>query len=152
MVRTVSATLDIAGSQLPTSGLRVTVPGDAKASCQTPTQMSAGGFKVACQFNQIGTQNLEIRTATQLLGTVPVTVKTNVTGVSWTSPSTTKSGAVKFGETVTFQVAGVNLLADAAMSFAVDKCEAAKMETGTPSNTLRTFACTFTNSAGAVAG
>lgn len=151
IVRTVSTTLDIAGSHLPISGLRVTVPGDAKASCQTPTQMSAGGLKVDCQFNQIGTQNLEIRTATQLLGTASVTVKTNVTGVSWTSPSTTQSGAVKFGETVTFQVVGVNLQADTAMSFVVEKCDAANPEIGTPSNTLRTFACTFTNSAGAVA-
>ena len=151
VVRTVAATLDIAGSALPTSGLRVTMPGDAKASCQTPTQMSAGGFKVACQFSQTGTQALEIRSATQLLGTASVTVKSNVMGVSWTSPSTATSGAVKFGETVTFKVAGVNLLADAAMSFAVDKCDG-PTETGTASNALRTFACTFTNSVGAVAG
>lgn len=149
IVRTVSTTLEIAGSQLPSSGLRVTVPGDAKASCQTLTQMSAGGLKVACQFNQIGAQNLEIRTATQLLGTASVTVKTNVAGVSWFgSPGSTQSGAVKFGEIVIFQVKGVNLLADAAMSFAVDKCDN-PTEAGTPSDTLRTFACTFT---GAVAG
>lgn len=151
IVRTVSTTLDIAGSHLPTSGLRVTVPGDTQASCQTPTHMSAGGFKVACQFNQIGAQHLEIRSETQLVGIASVTVNSNVTSVSWTSPSTTNSGTVKFGETVTFKVEGVNLLADAAMSFAVDKCEATKMETGTPSNTLRTFACSFKHQAGAVA-
>ena len=34
----------------------------------------------------------------------------------------------------------------------MDKCNAANTETGTPSDTLRTFSCTFTNSAGAVAG
>lgn len=151
IVRTVSTSLDIAGAYLPASGLSVTVPGDVKASCQAPSGMSAGGFKVACQFNQLGAQTLEIRSASSLIGSVPVTVKTNVTGVSWTSPSTADSGPVKFGETVTFKVAGVNLLVDAALGFAVEKCDV-PTETGTPGNTLRTFSCTFTNSAGAVAG
>ena len=151
VVRTVSTSLEISGSDLPT-GLSVTVPGDAKASCLVSAGTSASSLKAACQFNQLGAQTLEIRSAAKLLGSVSVTVKSNVTGVSWTSPSTADSGTVKFGETVTFKVAGVNLLADTALGFAVDKCDAANTETGTPSNTLRTFACTFTNSAGAVAG
>lgn len=150
VVRTVSTSLEVSGSHLPT-GLSVTVPGDPKASCLVSAGTSASSLKVACQFNRLGVQTLEIRSAAKLLGSVSVTVKSNVTGVSWTSPSTATSGAVKFGETVTFQVAGVNLLADTAMSFAVDKCDG-PTETGTASNTLRTFACTFTNSAGAVAG
>ena len=151
VVRTVSTSLEISGSDLPV-GLSVTVPGDAKASCLVSAGTSASSLKAACQFNQLGAQTLEIRSAAKLLGSVSVTVKSNVTGVTWTSPSTADSGTVKFGESVTFKVAGVNLLADTALGFAVDKCDAANTETGTPSNTLRTFACTFTNSAGAVAG
>ena len=102
IMRTVSGDFDIVGRDLPTSGLSVTVPGDAKASCKTPTGMTTSGFKVACTFYQLGAQTLEIRTAAKLIGTVSVTVKTNVTGVTWTSPSTTNSGTVKFGETVTY--------------------------------------------------
>ena len=151
VVRTVSTSLEISGSDLPV-GLSVTVPGDAKASCLVSAGTSASSLKAACQFNQLGAQTLEIRSAAKLLGSVSVTVKSNVTGVTWTSSSTADSGTVKFGESVTFKVAGVNLLADTALGFAVDKCDAANTETGTPSNTLRTFACTFTNSAGAVAG
>lgn len=151
VVRTVSTSLEVSGSHLPT-GLSVTVPGDPKASCLVSAGTSASSLKVACQFNRLGVQTLEIRSAAKLLGSVSVTVKSNVTGVNWTSPSTADSGTVKFGESVTFKVAGVNLLADVALGFAVDKCSAANTETGTPSNTLRTFSCTFTNSAGAVAG
>jgi hypothetical protein len=151
VVRTVSTSLEVSGSHLPT-GLSVTVPGDPKASCLVSAGTSASSLKAACQFNRLGVQTLEIRSAAKLLGSVFVTVKSNVTGVTWTSPSTADSGTVKFGESVTFKVAGVNLLADAALGFAVDKCSAANTETGTPSNTLRTFSCTFTNSAGAVAG
>ncbi|MBH2009220.1 MAG: DUF1566 domain-containing protein [Xanthomonadaceae bacterium] len=152
IMRTVSGDFDIVGRNLPTSGLSVMVPGDAKASCQAPTSMTASGFKVACKFYQLAPQMLEIRTAAKLIGMVSVTVKTNVTGVTWTSPSTTSSGTVKFGETVTYQVAGVNLLADATMGFAVEKCGVSNTETGTPGNTLRTFTCNFNNYAGAVAG
>jgi hypothetical protein len=154
IMRTVSGNFDIVGRDLPTSGLSVTVPGDAKASCQTPTGMTASGFKVACKFYKLGAQTLEIRTAARLIGTVSVTVKTNVTGVTWTSPSTTNSGTVKFGETVTYKVAGVNLLADATMGFAVEKCGVSntEIEIATRSNTLRTFTCYFNNEAGAVAG
>lgn len=151
IVRTVSGNFEIAGRDLPTSGLSVAVPRDAKASCQTPTNMTASSLKVTCQFYQLGTQILEIRTATKLIGTVSVAVKTNVTGVTWTSPSTTNSGTVKFGESVIYKVAGLNLLADPIMGFAVEKCGTSNTETGIPSNTLRTFTCYFNNQAGAVA-
>ena len=151
IVRTIPTNLDIAGTHLPTSGLSVTVPGDAKAACQAPSGLNAGGFKVACLFNRLGMQTLEIRRAGKLIGTVPVTVKTNVTGVSWISPSTADSGSVKFSETVAFKVAGVNLLADDALGFSVEKCDA-PTEAGTPGNTLRIFSCTFTYQDGAVAG
>ena len=152
IVRTLTGSFDIVGQNLPTSAISITVPGDAKATCQAPNNLTASGFNVACQFYKLGAQTLEIRTATTLLGTVTVTVKTNVTGVSWTSPSTTSSGTVKFGETVAFKVAGVNMLADPTMGFAVQLCGVSNTETGTPSNTLRTFSCNFNNTAGAVAG
>ena len=152
IVRTLAGSFDIVGQNLPTSGISVTVPGDAKATCQAPNNLTANGFNVACQFNKLGAQTLEVRSATTLLGTVTVTVKTNVTGVTWTSPSTTSSGTVKFGETVVFSVAGVNMLADPTMGFAVQLCGVSNTEVGTPSNTLRIFSCNFNNTAGAVAG
>lgn len=102
VVRTVSTSLEISGSDLPT-GLSVTVPGDPKASCLVSAGTSASSLKAACQFNQLGAQTLEIRSAAKLLGSVSVTVKSNVTGVTWTSPSTADSGTVKFGESVTFK-------------------------------------------------
>ena len=151
-VRTLNVALAIAGSNLPTSGLSVAVPGDAKASCQAPSNLGAAGFAVSCRFSRVGTQTLEVRSGTSLIGTAAVTVKSNVTGVSWTSPSTTSSGTVKFGETVTFKVAGVNLLADAQMGFAVQLCGVSNTEVGTPSNLERSFSCNFNNEAGAVAG
>ena len=152
IVRTLAGSFDIAGQNLPTSGISVTVPGDAKAVCQAPNNLTASGFNVACQFNKLGAQTLEVRSATTLLGTVTVTVKTNVTGVTWTSPSTSSSGTVKFGETVAFSVAGINMLADPTMGFAVQLCGVSNTEVGTPSNTLRSFSCNFNNTAGAVAG
>ena len=154
IVRTLTGKFDIVGRDLPTSGLSVTVPGDPKASCQSPepNSMTAAGFGVECTFYQLGVQTLEVRTATKLIGTVQVTVKSNVTGVTWTSPSTTNSGTVKFGETVTFKVAGVNLLADPVMGFAVQLCGVSNAEAGAGSDTQRTFTCNFNNAAGAVAG
>ena len=152
IIRTLVGSFDVTGRDLPTSGLTVTVPGDAKASCQTPNNMTATGFNVACTFYQRGAQALEIRSGGQVLSTVSVLVKTNVTGVTWTAPSTTNSGTVMFGETVTFKVAGVNLLADTTMGFAVEKCGVSNTEVSTPSNTERSFTCNFNNYAGAVAG
>lgn len=152
ITRTLAGSFAIVGRDLPTSGISVTVPGDSKAVCQAPNNLTTSGFNIACQFYKLGAQTLEVRTATKLLGTVTVTVKTNVTGVTWTSPSTTSSGTVKFGETVAFSVAGVNMLADPTMGFAVQLCGVSNTEMGTPSNTLRTFSCNFNNTAGAVAG
>lgn len=152
IVRTLSASFAVAGSNLPLAGLSVSVPGDAKASCQAPGNLGASGFTLQCSFNKLGAQTLEIRSGGQLLGTLAVQVKTNVSGVSWTSPSTSNSGTVKFGETVTFTVSGINLLADAHMGFAVQLCGVSNTETGSPSGIARSFVCNFNNEAGAVAG
>lgn len=151
-VRTLATSFQVTGIDLPTSGLSVTVPGDGRASCQAPNNMTTTGFGVACQLYTLGTQNLEIRQGATVLGNVRVNVKTNVTGVTWTSPSTTGSGTVKFGEDVLYKVAGTNLLADPVMGFAVEKCGVSNTEVGVPSNTLRSFTCNFNNVAGAVAG
>jgi len=152
IMRTLTGSFDIVGRDLPTSGLSVTVPGDPKAVCQSPSNMTANGFGVACTFYKLGAQTLEIRTPSKLVGTVSVLVKTNVTGVTWTSPSTSNSGTIKFKEDVTFKVAGVNLLADPAMGFAVQLCGVSNVETGVGSATQRTFTCNFNDAAGAVAG
>jgi hypothetical protein len=152
ITRTLVGGFNIAGRDLPNNGLSVTVPGDSRATCQTPSSMTANGFSVACTLYKLGTQTLEIHSSNVLIGTVSVVVKTNVTGVSWTSPSTTSSGTVKFDETVAFKVAGVNLLADTTMGFAVQLCGVSNAEIGVPSNILRTFTCSFNNNAGAIVG
>lgn len=145
IIRTVPAALTVAGRYLPTSGLRVTVPGDFRSSCRAPSGMSPSGFKVVCEFNQPGPQTLRIYSATKLLGSVAVTVKTNVTGVAWTSASMVHSGGVKFGEPVSFRVSGINLLATPSLGLVVEKCTSATSAAGIQSNTLRTFTCTFKN-------
>jgi hypothetical protein len=100
----------------------------------------------------VGINTLEVRSASTVLGTATVTARSNVTGVTWTSPSTTSSGTVKFGETVTFTVAGENLMADPLMGFAVEKCGVSNTEVGPGTATARVFRCLFNNEAGAVAG
>jgi Lectin C-type domain len=102
-------------------------------------------------FN-VGSNMLEVRSGGTVLGTATVTARSNVTGVTWTSPSTTNSGTVKFGETVTFTVAGENLLADELMGFAVEKCGVSNTEVGPGTAAARVFRCLFNNEAGAVAG
>lgn len=152
IVRTLTGSFEVVGRDLPTSGITVTVTGDPKASCQTPNNMTVNGFRVACLFYKIGNQTLEIRQGAKALGTATVLVKTNVAGVTWTSPSTNNSGTIKFREDVTFSVTGVNLLADPVMGFAVQLCGVSNAEVGTGSATQRSFVCNFNNDAGAVAG
>lgn len=152
ITRNLTGSFDIAGTNLPTTGISITVPTDPAAVCQAPNNMRVDSFGTACTFKKLGPQTLEVRKGSALIGTVNVTVKTNVTGVTWASPSTTNSGTVKFGETVTYTVAGINLLEDASMGFAVEKCGVSNTEIGTPTNTQRTFQCFFNNEAGAVAG
>jgi len=152
IIRNLTGSFDIAGTNLPTTGISVTAPTDPAAICQAPNNMRADSFGTACTFKKVGAQTLEVRKGSALIGTMSVTVKTNVTGVTWASPSTTNSGTVKFGETVTYTVAGINLLEDATMGFAVEKCGVSNTEIGNPTNTQRTFQCFFNNEAGAVAG
>lgn len=153
IMRTVQGNFTVSGKNLPISGLTVTVPADSRAVCQAPTAMTATGFNVSCNLNQMGNAILEVHNATQLLGTVTVNVTSNVTDVNWATPSTGNvygKASVQFGEAVTYQVTGVNLTSG--MGFAVVECGTSNVEIGVGTSTLRTFTCNFNNQAGATAG
>lgn len=151
-IRTLATSFEFAGQNLPATGLSVVPVGDARSTCQAPNNPTPGGFGVACELYKVGVQTLEVRQGASVLGSVTVNVASNVTGVTWASPSTSSSGTVKFGETVTFTVHGENLTADPVMGFAVEKCGVSNTEVGVPTNSARTFICFFNNEAGAVAG
>ena len=155
-MRTVRTSLTVAGSNLPLGGVRVTVPGDARAQCEPPTSLTATGFTVGCTFYKPGSQALEIRFGTTLLATPHINVTTNVADMTWASASTGLvhgKDTVNFGETVTFKATGINLLADPHMGFAVQQCSTPDVETGTPTATERTFTCVFSGKqAGQMAG
>lgn len=145
-MRTVRTSFTVVGTDLPDSGLSVTVPGDSRAQCDTPTSLSASGFTVACTLYQLGSQALEIRAGTTLLATASVNVTTNVADINWAAPSTGNvygKDTVYFDETVTFKATGTNLLADARMGFAVQQCSTPDVETGIPAANQRTFTCVF---------
>ena len=154
-MRTLAASFQVTGQNLPTTGLTV-VPvrggDDNRSNCQAPNNPTVNGFGVACELYTLGAQVLEVKAGGAVLGTVTVNVTTNVSGVTWTSPSSNNSGTVKFGELVTYSVRGSNLLADPVMGFAVEQCGVANTEIGQRTETLRTFSCWFNNEAGAVAG
>lgn len=154
-IRTLPASFEVTGANLPTGGI-VVVPvlraGDTRSNCQAPNNLRSNGFGVACELYTIGAQVLQVKSAGVVLGTVTVDVTSNVSKVTWASPSTEASGTVKFGETVTFTVQGTNLRADPTMGFAVEKCGVSNTEIGVPTDTARRFSCLFNNEAGAVAG
>ena len=154
-MRTLAASFQVTGQNLPTTGLTV-VPvrrgDDNRSNCQAPNNPTVNGFGVACELYTLGAQVLEVKAGGAVLGTVTVNVTTNVSGVTWTSPSSNNSGTVKFGETVTFKVAGTNLRADPTMGFAVEKCGVSNTELGGGTSEARFFSCLFNNEAGAVAG
>lgn len=156
VTRTVSSPFTVGARDLPATGTLTVVPlaaaGDTRSNCQAPNNRAASGFGVTCELYAVGAQVLEVRHNGVAMGSVSVNVNSNVSGVTWTSPNTGNSGAVLFGETVTYSVAGTNLLADAVMGFAVEKCGVSNTEIGVPTNTARTFTCFFNRDAGAVAG
>lgn len=153
-VRTLASSFEVSGQNLPTTGITVVpVPADGRSNCQAPHNLTANGFGVACELFNVGAQTLEVRHGgSNVLGTVQVNVASNVTRVSWTSPSTQSSGTVRLGDSVVFTVHGENLLADPVMGFAVELCGVSNTPTGTPSATARQFTCTFNPDGGAVAG
>ena len=151
-MRSIATSFDISGENLPTSGITVVPLNDARSTCQAPNNLRANSFGVACELYKLGLQQLQVRAGNQVLGVVTVNVTSNVSGVTWTSPSTTTSGTVRFGETVSFTVLGTNLLVDQTMGFAVERCGVSNTEVGVPGATQRRFSCLFNNVAGAVAG
>lgn len=155
-MRTVRTSFAVVGTDLPVGGVRVSVPGDARAQCESPTSLTATGFTVACTLYRPGSQALEIRSGATLLATAHVNVTTNVADMTWAAPSTGNvhgKGTVNFGETVTFKATGINLLADPHMGFSVQQCSTPDVETGTPTATERSFTCVFSGTqAGQMAG
>jgi Concanavalin A-like lectin/glucanases superfamily len=155
VMRTLAASFEVSGKNLPTSGLSV-VPvlrgDDTRSNCQPPNNLTANVFGVACELYTLGAQVLQVKAGAATLGSVTVNVTSNVSGVSWTSPSTAHSGTVRFGETVTFTVRGTNLRADRIMGFAVEKCGVSNAELPGATNETRHFSCLFNNEAGATAG
>lgn len=161
-MRTVPTTFTVAGRDLPTSGITVTMPDDTdtRAKCNAPTGMTATGFTVVCtlyKFDEAtdAQRKLVISAGAKQLGTHTVSIQSNITDVNWAAPSTGNvygKGTVQFKEDITFKATGTNLLADTGMGFAVELCGVANKEVGTPTNTQRTFTCMFNNEAGAVAG
>lgn len=151
-IRSLATSFDIAGVDLPTSGISVNVIGDPRSSCQAPHNLTPQGFGVACELFKIGEQVLEVRAGTVVIGSVTVQVRSNVSAVTWTSSNTSSSGTVRFNEAITFTVHGENLRADPVMGFAVEKCGVANTEVGVPSDRARTFTCFFNDQASATAG
>lgn len=162
-MRTVPTTFTVAGRDLPTTGITVTLSDDtdARATCDAPTGLTATGFTVVCtlyKFDQAtdAQRKLVISAGGKALGTHTVSIQSNITDVTWAAPSTGNvygKATVNFNETVTFKATGTRLLADTTPGFAVDLCGTPHQEVGTPTDSQRTFTCLFSNGApGAAAG
>lgn len=145
VVRTVPATLVLQGLRLP-SHLRVS--GDNGAVCGSPVNPSETSFSIGCTFPNMGSYVLTVFNADddQVVGSATVQAQSNVTAVKWG----VNNGTVKFGDTVSYTVEGINLTGG--MGFAVEKCGASNTEVGTGTDSQRTFRCLFNNEAGALAG
>lgn len=145
VIRTIPATFVITGTRLPA---QMRVEGTGGASCGSPVNPTDATLSVSCSFTQVGEQVVTLLNAqtNQVIGTGTVNVKSNVNSVMWGS----NSGTVKFGDTVTYTVRGVNLTTG--MGFAVEKCGVSNTEVGTGTDTERTFQCLFNPNDGAFAG
>ena len=145
VIRTVPATLVLEGLRLP-QHMRVT--GANGAVCGNPVNPTATTFSVSCTFPNISSYVLTvINTDTnQVVGTATVKAKTNITAVKWAN----NNGKVKFGDTITYTVEGINLTGG--MGFAVQRCGVSNTEVGTGTDTQRTFQCWFNPEDGAFAG
>lgn len=150
-VRATPTTLRFSGNAWPSGDLFV-VPTDSEVgSCELPSNFSSASFDVACRFNKIGVHPIEIKLAGQTVGRAEVNVISNVSGVTWQSPSTNGFGQepVRPGDLVTFKVSGTQLL-DGSVLFIYFydfyMCPGIK-EIGTPTQTERVFSCQVSLSA-----
>ena len=150
-VRATPLALRLSGSAWPAQGWSVEPLDDARATCATPTGVSDTGLDVSCTFFQLGDRKVALKLNGQTVAQPSVTVSSNVSGVSWSSPSSGGfgTGTVLLGEQVQFKLSGTQLLADTDWSVNVEGCGSAPTEVGTGSATERVFACTLSASAGA---
>ncbi|MCB1656813.1 MAG: DUF1566 domain-containing protein [Pseudomonadales bacterium] len=145
VTRTVPSTLVFEGEALPA---QMRVQGENGVTCGNPVNPTETSFSVSCTFPRIDAYLLTVYNAqtNRVVGTATVTAKTNVTGVTWQGDN----GTVKFGDTITYTVEGINLTSG--MGFAVEKCGVSNTEVGTGTDTERTFQCFFNPNDGAFAG
>ena len=132
--------------------LNLVVNSDPDAICSPFKRINKSQFRGSCIFKKIGMQSLKIENNGILVGTAVIQIKTNITGVTWASSTGNNSESVKFDDPITFTVAGQNLLQDKKLAFAVKDCGESNVEVGTPTNTQRTFQCTFYKAGGAKTG
>lgn len=132
--------------------LNLVVNSDPDAICSPFKRINKSQFSGSCIFKKIGMHSLKMESNGNVVGTAVIQVKTNITAVTWGSSAGKNSEPVKFDDLITFTVAGQNLLQDKQLAFAVKDCGESNVEVGTPSNTLRTFQCTFYKAGGAKAG
>ena len=150
-LRATPLALRLSGSAWPAQGWSVEPLDDARATCAAPTSVSDTGLDVSCTFFQLGERKVALKLNGQTVAQPSVTVNSNVSAVSWSSPSSGGfgTGTVLLGEQVQFKLSGTQLLADTDWLLSVDGCSSAPTEVGTGSATERVFACTLSASAGA---
>ena len=144
VIRTQPQQLTLTGESVP-SKLRIETTGGI---CSNPMDVTSTSFTLNCDFDVVGDQTITVFNAdtNQVAGSVVVKVKSNVTAVKWGI----NNGTVRFGDTITYTVEGVNLTSG--MGFAVERCGVSNTEVGTGTETQRTFQCWFNPEDGAFAG
>ena len=148
VVRANPTLLRFNGVHWPKTGLTVAPLDDDRATCAEPGNITDAGFEVTCTLFRIAESKIEVRWNGQTLGQVPVNVSSNLTSVTWSTPSTLGFGQlpVLSGEKVTFKVQGTNLMADSQIFVALgdfrQECTFAE-ELGAPTQSERLFACSL---------
>jgi hypothetical protein len=144
VIRTQVQQFKVMGERLP-SNMRVQASGGI---CSNPMDVTSTSFSLNCDFDVVGDQTITVFNAdtNQVAGSVVVKVKSNVTAVKWGI----NNGTVRFGDTITYTVEGVNLTSG--MGFAVERCGVSNTEVGAGTDTQRTFQCWFNPEDGAFAG
>lgn len=143
VIRTQINTLQVTGERLS----KVNSVSLTGGECGAPTNVTDTTFNVKCRFDIIGNQSLDFYDSkNQKFASTTIAVKTNITAVKWVN----NNGTVKFGDTITYTVEGINLTSG--MGFAVEKCGVSNTEVGTGTDTERTFQCFFNPNDSAFAG
>ncbi|TDM09677.1 MAG: hypothetical protein C4K60_10725 [Ideonella sp. MAG2] len=150
VVRATPTVLTFTGTAWPSAGLSVVPMTDEFDTCTAPSIQGTTRFDVTCDFQKLGDQPVEIRLNGQTIGQAQVKVTSNVSDVTWRSPSTNGFGqeAVRPGEAVTFRVTGTQLLRGGRFTLFLDDisaCTAPTREVGDPTQTERQFECTLSD-------